>query len=148
MVTSAQASRARQSGDVVTQIQTLTAREVLALGELSEMIVQQWTRQWVGNRVIVLTGRQRLHYLTRHPEVAALEQYLRDAVLSPDEVQRNKTDRTMAIFYKRVDAEHYVRVAVRMQPTPGTLKHSILSYRIAREKEVRAGLARRAWSKK
>ena len=41
-------------------------------GTLHAAIVRVWTSEVEGNRDVVLTGRQRAHYLARHPEMAAL----------------------------------------------------------------------------
>jgi len=107
--------------------------------------VRQWTDQTEGNRDVVLTGKQRAHYLARHPDTAQLEGFIPDAVLGPDEVHRNRYDPAMAIFYKIIDSTRYVRVAVLMQLSPGELKHSVLSYRLARQREVEHNLERIVW---
>lgn len=129
------------------RVQALGPRDVLALGELHDAIVSAWATQTEGNRGIVLTGRQRAHYLTSHPEMIELERHVRDAVLRPDEVHRNRADPTVALFYRRLNATHFVRVAVRMQATANWRKHSILSYRVARQTEVVANRGRLAWEK-
>ena len=72
------------------------------------------TSEVEGNRDVVLTGRQRAHYLARHPEMAAWEGHLAATVLDPDEVQRNRADPAMAIFYRQVDERHYLRATVVM----------------------------------
>lgn len=123
----------------------LGRREVLPIGELLPEIVRKWTANVDGNQSVVLTGKQRAHYIERHPETAHVEELLRDAVLDPDQVHRNKLDPMMAIFYRRLDQDHYVRVAVLMQAEPGEKKHSILSYRLAGAKEVTRHAARAAW---
>jgi hypothetical protein len=129
------------------RVQALGPRDVLPLGQLKGSIVAAWGGQADGNLDIVLTGRQRQHYLGRHPDVADLERDIRAAVLRPDEVHRNKSDRDVLLFYRRLDAGHFVRVAVRMQASAGWRKHSIMSYRIARQDEVDRNQARLAWTK-
>lgn len=129
-------------------LRVLPSDRVLALGQLRPEIVSQFTGSTVDNLGIVLTGRQRQHYLERHPEMAQYERLLSDVVRDPDEVHRNKMDQDMAIFYRRVDANHYLRAAVLMQRTAGPLQHSILSCRLAYPEEVIRGAKRKVWSKK
>lgn len=129
-------------------LRVLPSDRVLALGQLRPEIVSQFTGSTVDNLGIVLTGRQRQHYLERHPEMAQYERLLSDVVRDPDEVHRNKTDQDMAIFYRRVDANHYLRAAVLMQRTAGPLQHSILSCRLAYPEEVIRGAKRKVWGKK
>lgn len=122
--------------------------DVVIVGELIEDIVMLWSDQPDGNRLVVLTGRQRSHYLDRHPEIREFEGRLSEAVLDPDEVHRNKRDPQMALFYKRLNERHYLRVAVLMQRAPGALRHSILSVRLSHTSEVMKGEERRVWAKK
>jgi len=102
----------------------------------------------VGNQAIVLIGNRRFHYLERHPEMYTWEEWLAATVLDPDEVHRNRHDSQVALFYRRLDGEHYLRVAVLMQPSKGALLHSILSYRLARVDEVIEKADRRVWRRK
>jgi hypothetical protein len=54
----------------------------------------------------------------------------------------------MATFYRQVAPRRYTRASVLMQPSAGPLKHSVISYRLAREREVRSGRrSRRRWTK-
>lgn len=123
-------------------IRSLDERQVLRIGHLHATIVAHWSREAEDNTEIILTGKQRAHYLERHPETADLEIWLGDALLDPDEVHRNRFDPAIAIFYRRIDPEHYVRVAALMQETASTLKHSVLSYRVAGRREVERNRAR------
>lgn len=109
------------------------------------VIVSQWATQTTNNLQVVVTGKQRRHYLARHPEAESLETVLRAAVLEPDEVHRNRRDPAMAIFYKAIGGRRYVRVAVLMQSVPNWRKHSILSYRLAKADEVRKRRDRAVW---
>jgi len=119
-----------------------------SLGELDETLVSLLSDEVKGNLEVVLTARQREHFLERHGEMSSLEHYLTEAVLWPDEVHQNKSDPRMAIFYKRLDETHYLRVAVWVAPKAGNKKHSVISYRIAKEKEVIKGRSRRVrWEK-
>jgi hypothetical protein len=134
-------------GVLLDKIRELKDADVLLLGALSVEIVQLWTND-AGNQAIVLIGNRRLHYLERHPEMYAWEELLAATVLDPDEVQRNRHDSQVALFYKRLDEAHYLRVAVLMQPRKGVFKHSILSYRLARVSEVIEKSDRRVWIRK
>jgi hypothetical protein len=127
------------------KVQALTELDVLKIGASPEDIVRQWTNQVAGNQDIVLTGKRRAHYLERHPELTTWQAYLAEAVLQPDEVHRNQQVASTAIFYKQVDAAHYLRVVVAMQAVPGRFKHSIITWRLARANEVIANRARRIW---
>lgn len=130
-------------------IQSIPEDRVLTLGNLNKDIVSVWTDQLEGNLEIVLTGKQRAHFLKRHPEMAQYEGYLVDAVFNPLEVHRNKEDEMMAIFYKYIDENHYLRTAILMQKYPGALKHSIISYRIGGIYEIENGRnnGRMVWRK-
>gem|GEM_PF-3992183 len=119
---------------LLLMLQTLEEPHVLLIGQLHEDIVGIWTTLVEDNRNVVLTAKCRLHYLERHPEIAGHEPTLCAALLDPDEIHRNKKDWQMGIFYKKLeDGEHYLRVAVCMQESPGRQKHSVLSARIAGE---------------
>jgi hypothetical protein len=131
--------------DLLRRIQHLDERHVLLLGHLRADIVHAWSDDAEHNSEVVLTGRQRAHYLARHPETATLEVRLTDALLDPNEVHRNRYDPAIAIFYRQIDSAHYVRVAVLMQRTAGALKHSVLSYRLANTREVVRNRARAVW---
>lgn len=139
--------RRHNAEEMLRRIRALGDRDVLPLGLMSESIVAALGATTDNNLGIVLTGRQRSHYLARHPEMAPLEQHMREAVLAPDEVHRNRRDRDVRLFYRRVSPSHYVRVAVRMQSAANWRRHSILSYRLAREAEVEANRGRLAWKK-
>jgi hypothetical protein len=120
-------------------IQGLQPDDVLILGEVKKAIVSEWTTQTDGNLSFVLTGKQRLHYVERHPEVVEFEGFLVDAILFPDEVHRNQADEMMAIFYKMTDDKHGLRIAVLMQEKPGEYKHSVISYRLCGINEILRG---------
>lgn len=133
----------------LSEIKNLTKDKVLLIGSLQEDIVSRWTKETKNNLSIVLTGKQRVHYLRRHKEMFPYEEQLVDSVLHPDEIHQNKTDKMMAIFYKSYDPEHFLRVAVLMQEKPGDYKHSIISFRLAGIEEVEDGrkAGRLAWKK-
>ena len=67
------------------------------------------------------------------------------SVTHPDEVQRNKKDRHMAIFYRQ-HGDKSSRTAVLMQETADELQHSVMSSRFARRGEREAGAPRRVWA--
>jgi len=121
--------------------------EVWVIGELRADIACHWADELADNVTVILTRRQRQHYLTSHPDVAVYEARLAETVLEPDEVHRNRQDTQIALFYHQVDDRHYLRVAVLMQRHAGRLRHSVLSCRLARQREVAAGRPRRVWIK-
>lgn len=125
----------------------VVADDVLVIGELRADIVCIWADDLTDNLTVVVTGRQRAHYLRKHADVVGYERQIPATVLDPDEVHRNKADTQMALFYKQMDDRHYLRVAVLMQRTAGGRRHSILSCRLAGQCEVRAGAQRRVWEK-
>lgn len=93
----------------------------------------------------MVTAERRSHYLARHPDVAVHEGKLRDVVTRPHEVHRNKADADVALFYRRLDSDHYLRAAVRVTGRAGAVKHSVMSLRLARAREVTEGRVRRVW---
>jgi SPP1 gp7 family putative phage head morphogenesis protein len=129
------------------QVGGLGVDDVLPVGDVSTDIVRKWTDDVEGNAEVVLTGKQRAHYLEQHPEMARYEDLIETVVLAPDEIHRNKNDRDMAIFYRRLNDEFYLRAAILIEPTPGVIKHSILSFRLARKREVENGRKRLVWQR-
>ena len=136
---------------IVEQISGLTNRKaVLRLGQLfaqpSAAIRQAWPTSVTDQ--VVLTGERRAHYLERHAEMTALEGELLATLFEPDEVHRNRYDPRMAIFYRRFDPEHYLRIALWVSDD-STKQNSLFSFRKARNVEVerdrKAG--RRLWKK-
>lgn len=119
-------------------IQKLSVDSVLNIGNINKEILLNWS-QVSENSLVVLTGKQRAHYLENHKEMEKFERLLIDSVLDPNEVHRNKFDSMMAIFYRNVDDTHYLRTAVLMQKVENDKNHSILSYRIAGSSEVEKG---------
>jgi len=135
---------------LIRKIQGLSPDQAIILGNLNPNVVSKWTASTDNNLELALTGKQRIHYLDRHPEMTKLEPFILDTVLSPDEVHRNAKDAMMALFYRKVDNDHYMRVAVLLQEVSNEKKHSIMSFRIATEKEVEKmrRIGRVKWAKK
>ena len=127
------------------RLEELGELDVLVVGALHEDIVRLWTPSVTDNCEVVLTGKQRTHYLSRHPEMAEVEAWLVETVWFPDVVHRNRYDTAMAILYKRVNETRYVRVAVLMQMQSSPRRHSILSYRLAGEREIERNKVRQVW---
>ena len=125
----------------------LTEEGVLLIGRLQEEIVHPWSEEVAGNLDVVITGRQRLHFLERHPGTRRLEALLAHTVLDPDEVHRNRSDPDIAIFFRRVDEQHFTRAAVRMQQDVSDKKHSVLSFRLAYARDVIRWRERSVWRK-
>ena len=135
----------------VQSISDLSADDrVLRIGRLRMEYITSLVHLGRHNLDVVLTGERRRHYLTDHPDIAPYEQMLARVVLNPDQVHRNRKDPRTAIFYKRMDEEHYLRAAIVLQLQAGELKHSVFSFRLAKNKEVEDGRrgGRVIWSKK
>ena len=122
-------------------------RRLTVIGELHASIVETWTRDPAVSREAVLTARRRRHYLEAHPELAGRERDIFEAVLDPDEVHPNARDAEVAIFYRRLDTHHLMRVVVIMQTRPSALRHSISTARLARNDEFERGRSRRVWTR-
>ena len=130
------------------QVQRLRETDVLRIGVLPADIVGLWTEHVADNQEIVLTGKQRAHYLERHPEMVGWEEFLAETVLDPDRAHRNRRDLQIALFYRQVEGGHYLRATVVIQPTPSEFKHSIITYRVARRGEVKQNHHREVWRKR
>ena len=131
-------------GYLTMPLSHLTYVPVITIGCLDVVIVRCLGCAVEDNLEIVLTNKQRQHYLDRHPEMSAVEAYLHLSVLDPDEVHRSQYDIDVAIFYREVvdSAGKYVSVAVRIQLSANEKKHSILSFRFARQTEIEKGRTR------
>lgn len=117
----------------------------MRIGEIPAAIVKKWACVAVGNTGVVLTGERATHILSSHPEMAGLMGLIRETVLDADEVHRNKKDSQMAVFYRRIEGDYFLRVAVLMQAAPGELAHSIITARKAYKTEVERGRGRLVW---
>lgn len=97
---------------------------------------------------MVVTRNRRAHYLERHPEVIDDEPILLRTLLDPDEVHRNAIGLDMAILYRRIDDEHYLRAPVWISHRADR-QNSLLSLRRARLIEVEDGKSkgRQVWKK-
>jgi hypothetical protein len=120
---------------------------VLRIGEISAEIVSLWASSVEDNLEVVITGARRAHYLQRHPDIEPWEIELAATLLDPDEVHRNRQDPEIATFYRRADEGHFTRASVAMQAVSGPRKHSVITYRLARAREVQRGRALRRWTK-
>ena len=109
---------------------------IVPVETIPDAILRRIGVQIEGNRTVVLTAKRRLHYLERHPEVAKWEALFPKVIRKPDEVHRNRKDPQIFNFYKRIDAEHYLRLTVVVQEKAARFKHSIITVRIARLREV------------
>lgn len=130
-----------------TQVHNLRREAIMPVSKLMAQIAAAWGRPINADIDIVLTGERRDHILARHPELAAYLGQLLGLISNPDEVQRNKHDPDMAIFYKRLTGEHYLRAAVLLQRAGSRRQHSIISARLAYSGEVERGRQRRVWAK-
>jgi hypothetical protein len=128
------------------ELETLERGGVLPIGRLAEAITQHWTGD-TENRDVILTGERLIHIRERHPDLRGREREIEQTLLDPDEVQRNKSDGYMAIFYREQPSGYYLRAAVRMQTETSEYKHSLISCRHAKRGEVEAGKGRVVWRK-
>ena len=128
--------RQTRAAAFASQVRDLGASGVLAIGLIQPAIISAW--KGAVTRRVVLTGERRRHYLQRHPGIREYETSLRAVVLYPDEVHRNKKDPEMAIMYKQLDAEAFLRVALWVSDTTG-LENSVHSFRRAHAREVMRG---------
>lgn len=130
----------------VRRLQSLGPSDVLPIRSLPDTVLSNW-KDAVTSRVVV-TGERRAHYLERHPEIRQSEGMLSEVILQPDEVHRNKRDFRIAIFYKRLSADRYLRVALWVSNHDG-LQNSVHSFREARLRETLDGQkkGRVVWTK-
>ena len=112
------------------------AHEVLDIGQLPQPVRQHWPGALTPQ--VVLTGERRAHYLVGHADMVPYEANLPDVIANPDEVHRNKRDAQIAILYRRVDEQHWLRATLWISDKPG-LQNSIHSYRLAGTDEVQQG---------
>lgn len=122
---------------IVDAISALSDRHrVVYLGDIPGEILAYWDKAVTPR--CVLTGERRQHYLAEHPEVSELEYMLPLVVSMPDEVHRNRFDRQVAIFYKRLNDRYHLRSAIWLSHE-GEKQNSVHSLRVARAKEVLKG---------
>ena len=98
--------------DKSMDIQDLTMDSYLILGKLLPEFVKNIIILTEDNLEVILTWERRQHYLERHYEIFWYENLLIETVLSPDIVQRNSKDKDVALFFKKIDEEHYLRVTI------------------------------------
>jgi len=132
----------------LARLRALGRRDVLVVGSLPIDIVRGFVSDVTDNLDVVITGERRQHYLDQHPEMLSSEHLLPETLLSPDEVHRNRTDLDVGVFYKQIGPDRYLRAVVRVQARVGRRKHSLMSYRMARAKELQEGRPRLVWEKK
>lgn len=134
-------------GRFTEEVQALAGRDVLGVGDMPYDVAKVWSSAGEVEQEIVLTVPMKEHIIREHPEMASRLGELRQLLLDPDEVHKNKLVPNMAIFYRQEDTGHYYRAAVYMQEAPGGLKHSVFSYRLAKISEVEKGRSRLVYKK-
>lgn len=82
---------------------------------------------------IVITRRQRAHYLTEHPEMIDFEEELVRTILDPDEVHTSKRGALTAVFFRRHDEAHDI-VAVVSISEQSELTNSVITARRQRSR--------------
>ena len=125
--------------NLVSQLRMLGSNEVLLVGEIPPVAIEFWSNR--SSSMAVIIGSRRSHYLASHSELEELEQILILSLLDPDEVHSNASDPLMAIVYRRLDSEFYIRIALLISEDAAR-QNSVISARLAREKEVERGRAR------
>lgn len=124
----------RTAADAISRLDD--PRQVLKIGTIRTSILENVTDAVTDQ--VVLTGERRQHYLAQHPEIRTHEAALASLVNDPDEIQRNKSDVQMLIFYRRLDAERFLRAAVWVSRRSDK-QNSIHSFRLAKASEVEMG---------
>jgi hypothetical protein len=132
----------------LASLRALGSQDVLVVGLLPADLVRAFAADVADNLEVVITGERRHHYLGQHPEMLSLEHLLHDTLLNPDEVHRNRTDAGVGVFYRQIGPGRYVRAVVRVQARGGRRKQSLMSYRMARARELQEGRPRLVWEKK
>ncbi len=123
---------------IVEKIKKLNnPNDVLVLGTIPGPVQINWPNRTTDE--IVLTGERRQHYLSEHREMEVYEPFLATIFRDFTDIQTNKTDKDMAIFYKLIDDGHYLRVALWISHELKK-KNSIHSFRKAKIKEVDDGV--------
>ncbi len=112
---------------------------IVPVERIPDVVLSKIGTQIEGNRTVILTLERRLHYLQRHPEMAKWESIFPNVINNPDEVHKNRRNSQIFNFYKRISEKHYLRLTVVIQEKPGKFKHSIITARLARIKEVQRG---------
>jgi hypothetical protein len=127
------------------QLNALPEDGKIAVGELAPEIVKLWTDEIEGNQTVILLGERRKHYLVdRHQDMVSAERLIQETVLNPDFIQFDKERAAqhpgilIYSFYKRIEANNFLHVALRVQTAAGTYKHSIRSaYRRSKQEVER-----------
>lgn len=103
--------------------------DLLVLGNVPDGIRMLWENSVTTETV--LTGERYAHCLVAYPEMLQYVARLPEIIIDPDEVHRNKKGARVAILYKSLDDEYYVRVALWMSFSKNK-KNSVHSYRKAK----------------
>ena len=111
---------------------------IVPVERIPDIVLSKMGTQIEGNRSVILTLERRLHYLQRHPEMAKRESIFPNVINNPDEVHKNRRNSQIFNFYKRISEKHYLRLTVVIEK-PGKFKHSIITARLAKIKEVQRG---------
>ena len=135
------------SGKTVELHNLVQSNQVLSVGDIHQEIVTVWGGNAKNNLGVVVTGERRSHYLEHHPDIKGIEDEIIHVLLDPSIVCRNKKDKKTLIFYREYD-DFYLRAAVLMQQEESWKKHSVMSFRFAREKEYESDKEKRLLWKK
>jgi hypothetical protein len=132
--------------DLAIRVSRLERNDVLPVGWIASSISQQWPDSTT--RRLVIIGERYTHIIERHPEMSGSEASIIRALQDPDEVQRNKVDSRMALYYRAQSTGFWLRLAVWISDRTDR-ENSLLSARLAKQNEVEAGreAGRRIWRK-
>lgn len=133
-----EAKKWRRRAVFADRARALGKSDVATIGAVPRSVSQYWMPV---SEQVVLTGERRTHYLKKHPEMVSYEGMLLDVCQNPVEVHRDVRDARMAILYRALDGDRFLRVALWTTNIPG-LQNSVHSYRLAKLAEIMTGRSR------
>jgi hypothetical protein len=131
--------------EIVQRLLLLEADDVLIVGNAPPALCSHWDN---ASGSMVITARQRRHYLAGHPEVGALERDLVHTLIDPDAIFRNRDDQLVAILVRELPVSGVIRAAVLTSTRAGYHNSLISAWRM-RSTDYRRLLksGRRVWER-
>lgn len=132
--------------NILNQLRDPDGPEVVHVGAVTPDALGHWPNRVTND--IVITRRQRNHYLDQHPEMIEFEEDLVRILFDPDEVHTVGMGGSTAAFYGRQDATHDVMAIVSISENSG-LRNSVITARrqYLKRKDRPAEAIRKVWSK-
>jgi hypothetical protein len=130
---------------IVQRLLLLEADDVLIVGNAPAALRFHWTN---ASESMVITARQRSHYLIGHPEIGTLEQDLVRTLIDPDAIFRNRDDPLVAILVRALPVSGMIRAAVLTTTRAGYHNSLISAWRMRSSdyrRLVKSG--RRVWER-